>query len=134
MPRASAEERTAIEIRAEKQLDTLYKVVPKLQDVGYHKFVAALRKQAYAYDWPKFIMTEDPQAVPDLTEAELDALDSGGASGGLTGYKALCNIKNVYLVITANCAGHTVSNLMNATSCPDGAARSDGHRAGVLLP
>lgn len=123
MPRASAEERTAIEIRAEKQLDTLYKVVPKLQDVGYHKFVAALRKQAYAYGWPKFIMTEDPQAVPDLTVTELEALDGGGGSGGVAGYKALCNIKNAYLVITANCAGHTVSNLMNATSCPDGAAR-----------
>jgi hypothetical protein len=76
MPRASAEERTAIEVRAEKQLDTMYKAVPLLQDVGYHKFVAALRKQAYAYNWPKFIMTTTPKTVTDLTATDLLALDN----------------------------------------------------------
>ena len=119
MPRASAEERTAIEVRAEKQLDTMYKAVPLLQDVGYHKFVAALSKQAYAYNWPKFIMTTTPKTVADLTATELLALDNQGQQG----CKDLCNIKNAYLVITAKCTGHTVSNLMSATSCPDGAAR-----------
>ena len=79
MPHASAEERTVIGVRAKNVSSStpLYKAVPLLQDVGYHKLAAALKKQAFAYDGSKFIMTKTPKTVVKLTAAELQALNIG---------------------------------------------------------
>ena len=52
---------------ADKQLETMYKAVSKLKDVGYHKFVTQLQRHAYAYGWAPEILTF---AVMALTPAQ----------------------------------------------------------------
>ena len=55
-------------MRADKQLDTSYRSIEKLKDVGYHKFYAQLSRIAYAYVWDNAIWD---LAVAALTPAQI---------------------------------------------------------------
>ena len=51
---------------AEKQLETMYKTVEKLHDVGFAKFHEQLQRQAFAYEWGGFILNTTHEAsVPN---------------------------------------------------------------------
>ena len=91
---------------ADKQLETMYKSVDKLKDVGFPKFQDQLDRQAFAYEWGAHIL-DATQAVP--------------APGVIT-LKDERDIRNAYLVITSKCDGHPVENILEA--CPQGDAQT----------
>ena len=88
---------------ADKQLDTLYKTVGELKEIGYPKFKEQLRKQSFAYEWDDHIL--------DLT-LPIPAAPS---------QVALRNRRNAYMVIVNKCDGHTVEHLLE--SCEQGDAQ-----------
>jgi hypothetical protein len=91
---------------AEKQLETMYKTVEKLQDVGFPKFQEQLQRQAFAYEWGAYI---------------LDALQPVPAANVIT-LKEQRDIRNAYLLITTKCDGHAVENVLE--SCAQGDAQA----------
>jgi hypothetical protein len=102
---------------ADKQLETMYKTVKPLKEVGPHKFTAQLTRQAYAYGWPPHILD---RSIDDLTDEERKAQhdDPNQSEAHL---KNIYNIRNAFLVISTSCDGHQVENLMEM--CPQGHAR-----------
>ena len=71
--------------RADKQLETIYKAVGSLKDLGFHKFSTQLLRHAYAYEWtppildmsttsltPAEILEEDELVTPDGFKNKLD--------------------------------------------------------------
>ena len=51
MAESKADEVAKVEARGEKQLETLYKAVEPLTQLGFFKFIACIKRQAYAYNW-----------------------------------------------------------------------------------
>jgi hypothetical protein len=91
---------------AEKQLETMYKTVEKLQDVGFPKFQEQLHRQAFPYEWGGYI---------------LDALQPVPAAHVIT-LKEQRDMRNAYLLITTKCDGHAVENILE--SCAQGDAQA----------
>jgi hypothetical protein len=84
----------AIKRNADKQLDTMYQTVDKLNDVGYYKFKQLLERQAYCYEWPDFILDKNAE-VPN----ELDL-------------KQQRDVRNAYLLIMRKADGHPVESTL----------------------
>ena len=82
----------AIKRNADKQLDTMYQTVDKLNEVGFPKFKQLIERQAYCYEWPKFILDRNVE-VPD----ELDL-------------KQQRDVRNAYLLIMRKADGHPVES------------------------
>ena len=100
-------------MRADKQLDTSYRSIEKLKDVGYHKFYAQLSRIAYAYVWDNAIWG---LAVVALTLAQITAdiaLDTANS------HKRGLNCRNAYLLVMYATDGHTVENLIEALAPGD---------------
>ena len=100
---AAAAAAANIKLAADKQLETLYKTVEPLKDVGYHKFREQLNRQSYAYEWPAHILDFDAAVPEDLS------------------LKQERDVRNAYLVIMSKTDGHPVENLLEA--CTQGDAR-----------
>jgi hypothetical protein len=94
--------------RADKQLETIYKAVGSVKDIGYHKFSVQLSRQAYAYEWEPAIMN---LAVPALTPAEITAADLLNTADGI---KNKLDRRNAFLVILNATDGHPVENLLES--------------------
>ena len=91
---------------AEKQLETMYKTVEKLQVVGFPKFHEQLQRQAFAYEWDGCIL-DAAQAVPAANSITL---------------KTQRDIRNAYLIITTKCDGHAVENILESCTMGDAQA------------
>ena len=98
--------RNQIITTTKEQLETMYKTVGKLQDVGFPKFQEQIQRQAFAYDWGAHI---------------LDALQPVPAANVIT-LKEQRDIRNAYLLITTKCDGHPVENIFEA--CAQGDAQN----------
>ena len=94
--------------RADKQLETIYKAVGSVKDIGYHKFSVQLSRQAYAYEWEPAIMN---LAVPALTPAEITDADLLNTADGI---KNKLDRRNAFLVILNATDGHPVENLLES--------------------
>jgi hypothetical protein len=91
---------------ADKQLDTMYKTVGLVKDVGYPKFVTQLLRHAWSYEW-------DP-AILDFTVLALTAAQIATADAVVTpaGVKAKLDRRNAFLVILHSTDGHPAENLL----------------------
>jgi hypothetical protein len=101
--------------RADKQLETMYKAVASVKDVGYHKFSIQLSRQAFAYQWAPAIISLD---TPALTQAEITAADDIDTPDGI---KDKLDRRNAFLIILTATDGHPVENLLE--SLPTGNPR-----------
>ena len=90
---ASATAKAAATSLAEKQFTTSLQTVPKLLEAGFDNTDQALKRVAFANDWPSWIF--------DTTEAE-------PASSALT-EKMKLDKRNAYLLIMNKCEGHQVA-------------------------
>ena len=94
--------------RADKQLETIYKAVGSLKDIGYHKFSTQLLRQAYAYEWDEAIWN---LSTPALTPAEITAADIVLSAEGI---KNKLDRRNAFLVILHATDGHPAENLLES--------------------
>ena len=92
----------AADLRAEKQLDTMYTSVDPLNDVGFHKFSLQLHRQAFRYDWPSWILGSEDQ--PET----IDPADRR-------------HCKNAYMLIMNKADGHQAENVLETV--PPGEAK-----------
>ena len=77
---------------ADKQLATMYGTVDTLSSSGYFNFRKSLELQAYAYDWPGYILNS-AAAVPEAPTL-----------------KQKRDVRNAYLLIARKTQGHAVEN------------------------
>jgi hypothetical protein len=102
-------------MRADKQLDTSYRSIEKLKDVGYHKFnvCAQLSHIAYAYLWDQAVFNlATPALTPAQTTADI-ALDTADS------HKRGLDCRNAYLLVMYATDGRTVENLIEAIAPGD---------------
>jgi hypothetical protein len=110
---ATAAQRLALNQTAEKHLDTMYKAVGLLKDVGYHKFAAQLARQAFAYNWDPEILN---LTTPALTPAQITAADALLTADAI---KATLDRRNACLIILNKTDGHPVENLLESLAPGD---------------
>ena len=94
--------------RADKQLETMYRTVGSLKDIGFHKLSVQLLRQAYAYNWEPAICD---MATPALTVEEIlteDGLDTAEA------IKNQLDRRNAFLVILQATDGDPTEALLEA--------------------
>ena len=77
--------------RADKQLDTIYKAMPTLKEIGWHAWAGSFANQAYAYEWSRQIYDSD---VPALTPAQIVEAD---ADETFQGVKNKFDRRNAYV-------------------------------------
>ena len=112
MAQAAAAAAAALTLRnltistADKQLESMYKTVEKLQDVGFPKFQEQLIRQAFACEWEDCIL-DATQPVPAAHVITL---------------KTQRDLRNAYLLIMSKCDGHPVENVLEA--CAQGDAQA----------
>jgi hypothetical protein len=99
--------------RADKQLDTIYKAMPTLKEIGWHSWAKAFANQAYAYEWSRQIYDSD---VPALTPAQIVEADADETSQGL---KDKFDRRNAYLGIIFHARGDTVESLLENSTPGD---------------
>ena len=113
-----ADEVAKIEARSEKQLETLYKAVEPLSKLGFLKFIACIKRQAFAYEWAKHLY--------DVTENELTAtqmtrlIENRHADAARC--KAYVDMRNAYMIIIKKCEGHTVQHILSSVKIGDARA------------
>jgi hypothetical protein len=108
MANASANVARELNSRADKQLETIYKTVGALKDLGFHKFSTQLMRQAYAYDWDPTICN---MATTALTAAQIAAADDDLTADGV---KKKLDRRNAFLVIMHATDGHPVESLLES--------------------
>jgi hypothetical protein len=91
---------------ADKQLDTMYKTVGLVKDVGYSKFVTQLLRHAWSYNWDPAILDFTVLALTTAQIATADALVTPAAT------KARLDRRNAFLVILHSTDGHPAENLL----------------------
>jgi hypothetical protein len=89
--------------KADKDIQTILTLIPKLKEVDYHVWERAMKKTAYRFGWPEFIL--------DLS---LDIPDQNDNSE-----KEDCDIKNAYIAITTDCQGHEIEDAMDEIELGD---------------
>ena len=99
--------------RADKQIDTIYKAMRPLKEVGWHAWAKAFATQAYAYEWSRHIYDSDVLALtPDqIVEADADATSQG--------LKDKFDRRNAYLGIIFHTRGDTVESLLEDSTPGD---------------
>ena len=86
----------AADSRAEKQLETMYKCVDTLKDVGFPKFHQQMKLQAFHYGWPDFILDQSVDEPDNITVADKN------------------HKKNAFKVFMNKCNGHQVEYVRRA--------------------
>ena len=100
-------------MRADKQLDSLYKAMPKLKDVGWHNWDKAFGLQAYAYQWAPQIWDYRVEA---LTPDQIEVADADETPVGV---KNKFDRRNAYLAIIHHTSGDTVESLLENSTQGD---------------
>jgi hypothetical protein len=82
--------------KADKDIQTILQLIPKLKDVEYHIWARAVKKTGFRFRWPAYICDLSLD-IPDLDQnTEKDD----------------CDQSNAYLAITTQCQGHDIEEAM----------------------
>ena len=108
MAAASALASRDLHARADKQLETMYRTVGSLKDIGFHKLSVQLLRQAYAYKWKPAICD---LATTALTAEEILAEDDLDTAEAI---KDQLDRRNAFLVILHSTDGDPTEALLEA--------------------
>ena len=118
MAESKADEVAKVEARGEKQLETLYKAVEPLTQLGFFKFIACIKRQAYAYNWAGHLYDV---GVPELSASLLSAITTKRSDNAARA-KAYADMKNLYMLLLKKCEGHTVHSRLSSAKMGDARA------------
>ncbi len=92
--------------KADKNLDTAYKTVEKIKNVGYDKFYEQISRVAYALNWHAEIF--DYNTIADTDKEIFDDI----AIDDVESVRRNLDRRNAYLIIMRAGDGHTVESLI----------------------